>query len=61
MDTTPEATNDTDRPLYDAGQANDAITTTAYTVPVRQAAELFNLDYSLGIPVRRGTGSDGRR
>ncbi len=41
MDTSPEATNDNDRPIYDAGQANDAITTTAYTVPVRQAAELF--------------------
>jgi hypothetical protein len=41
MDTTPEATNDTNRTFYDAGQANDAITTTAYSVPVRQAAELF--------------------
>jgi hypothetical protein len=41
MDTFPETANDTDRPLYDAGQANDAITTTAYSIPVRQAAELF--------------------
>jgi hypothetical protein len=41
MDLTPEATNDTDRPFYDNGQADDAITTTAYSVPVRQAAELF--------------------
>jgi hypothetical protein len=41
MDTTCEATNDIDRPFHDAGRADDAITTTAYTVPVRQAAELF--------------------
>ena len=33
MDTNPEATNDNDRPLYDAGQANDAIVMSAYTVP----------------------------
>jgi hypothetical protein len=41
MSETPEATNENAQPLYDAGQADDAITTTAYTVTVRQAAELF--------------------
>src|SRR3712207_5256545 len=41
MSETPEATNNNNFPLYDSGQADDAITTTAYSVTVRQASELF--------------------
>ena len=41
MTTTPEAMGDGIRPFIDAGQAADAVGTTAFSIPVKQAAELF--------------------